>query len=55
MCYAREMLRIPVPRVISWCSKAENTPVKSEFIIMEKVQGVQLYDHLAKLDKKPWI
>lgn len=22
---------------------------------MEKVQGVQLYDHLAKLDKKPWI
>ena len=48
------MLRIPVPRVISWCSRAENTPVKSEYIIMEKVQGVQLYDHWVNLSNKPW-
>lgn len=54
MYYAREMLRIPVPRVISWCSRAENTPVKSEYIIMEKVQGVQLYDHWVNLGNKPW-
>jgi len=54
MCYARDILRLPVPRVLSWCSRAENTPVKSEYIMMEKVQGVQLYDNCYYFSNEAW-
>lgn len=52
MRYARDILQLPVPKVLAWCSRAENTPVKSEYIIMEKVHGGQLYDTWDKLDNK---
>jgi hypothetical protein len=54
MRYARDILQLPVPRVLAWCSKAENTPVKSEFIIMEKVKGVQLHDIWNNLSTDAW-
>jgi hypothetical protein len=35
-------LGIPVPRVLAWSSQAQSTEVESEFIIMEKVNGLPL-------------
>lgn len=43
MMFAREVLNLPVPRVYTWCSRAEESKVGWEYIIMEKVQGVQLH------------
>lgn len=39
---AREVLNMPVPKVLAWCSNAEQTPVGSEYIIMDKASGVPL-------------
>lgn len=39
---ARKILDTPAPRVFSWNSRAESHPVGSEFIIMEKTEGVPL-------------
>jgi hypothetical protein len=39
---ARNILVTPVPRVLSWNSKVEGNPVGAEYIIMEKVSGVEL-------------
>lgn len=44
MQFMREMLELPVPQVLAWSSRSENTPVKSEFIIMEKLGGRYLSD-----------
>ncbi|KAJ7099703.1 kinase-like domain-containing protein [Mycena epipterygia] len=44
MMFAREILELPVPRVYTWCSRAEETKVGWEYIIMQKVHGVQLMD-----------
>ncbi|KAL0954812.1 hypothetical protein HGRIS_003757 [Hohenbuehelia grisea] len=35
-------LGTPSPRVLAWCSHADDTPVNSEYIIMERVDGVEL-------------
>ena len=35
-------LGIPVPIVLAWSSRAQSTEVESEFIIMEKVDGLPL-------------
>ena len=35
-------LGIPVPKVLAWSSQAESTEVESEFIIMEKANGLPL-------------
>jgi hypothetical protein len=43
MMFAREILHLPVPRVYTWCSRAEKSKVGWEYIIMEKVPGVQLH------------
>ncbi|KZT10409.1 uncharacterized protein LAESUDRAFT_644782 [Laetiporus sulphureus 93-53] len=42
MEFAREIMKIPVPKILSWSSRADATPVGAEFIIMEKVHGVEL-------------
>ena len=39
---ARNVLGTPIPRVYSWCSNASESPVRAEYIIMEKVAGIQL-------------
>ncbi|KAF1840944.1 uncharacterized protein K460DRAFT_347404 [Cucurbitaria berberidis CBS 394.84] len=41
MDFARTVLEIPVPRVLSWSGDAEN-PVESEYILMEEATGTQL-------------
>ncbi|KAL2865292.1 aminoglycoside phosphotransferase family protein [Aspergillus lucknowensis] len=42
MDFARNELRTPVPKVLAWSSKAEDNLVGAEYIIMEKVAGIQL-------------
>ncbi|ORY11479.1 hypothetical protein BCR34DRAFT_587823, partial [Clohesyomyces aquaticus] len=39
---ARNVLGTPVPKVLAWSSKVHGNPVESEYIIMEKVPGVEL-------------
>ncbi|KAG6270712.1 hypothetical protein E4U48_003713 [Claviceps purpurea] len=39
---AREVLNTPLPEVYDWCSRAHETPVGAEFILMEKLDGVEL-------------
>ena len=41
MDYIRS-LGVPIPRVLAWCSNASSTSVESEYIIMEKAQGIEL-------------
>ena len=36
------MLGTPVPRVFAWSSRAQENPVGAEYIIMEKVSGIEL-------------
>jgi hypothetical protein len=42
ICQAREVLRTPLPEVYAWSSRAHETPVGAEFILMEKMNGVEL-------------
>ncbi|KAF2259616.1 APH-domain-containing protein [Lojkania enalia] len=42
MDFARNALGTPVPRVLAWSSKAQENPVGAEYIIMEKVPGIEL-------------
>ncbi|KAG6152029.1 hypothetical protein E4U51_000513 [Claviceps purpurea] len=42
MKFAREVLCTDVPKVYDWSSRAQETPVGAEFILMEKVNGVEL-------------
>src|SRR5208282_997664 len=44
MHYLRKKLNIPVPRVFAYSSNSRNA-VGSEYIIMEKVDGVNLSSH----------
>jgi hypothetical protein len=39
---ARNVLGTPVPKVLAWCSRAHENPVGAEYIIMEKVPGIEL-------------
>ncbi|KMP06014.1 hypothetical protein CIRG_05695 [Coccidioides immitis RMSCC 2394] len=41
MEFARSVLGIPVPKVLTWCATSEN-PVGSEYILMEEAKGRQL-------------
>ncbi|TFK89946.1 hypothetical protein K466DRAFT_544331 [Polyporus arcularius HHB13444] len=50
MEFARELLALPVPKVLAWCSRAESTSVGAEFIIMEVAQGVELDSAWQSLD-----
>jgi hypothetical protein len=38
----RNVLGTPVPRVFAWSSMAQENPVGAEYIIMEKVPGIEL-------------
>ncbi|KAG5955921.1 hypothetical protein E4U56_006960 [Claviceps arundinis] len=42
MKFAREVLNTDLPEVYDWCSRAEETPVGAEYILMEKMEGVEL-------------
>ncbi|KAJ5975461.1 hypothetical protein N7481_009168 [Penicillium waksmanii] len=42
MDFVRNVLGTPVPKVLAWSSKANESPVGAEFIIMEMAPGVQL-------------
>ncbi|KAG6023674.1 hypothetical protein E4U19_004206 [Claviceps sp. Clav32 group G5] len=42
MKFAREVLNTPLPEVYDWCSRAQETPVGAEFILMEKLDGAEL-------------
>ncbi|KAG6061803.1 hypothetical protein E4U32_002807 [Claviceps aff. humidiphila group G2b] len=42
MKFAREVLKTDLPEVYDWCSRAEETPVGAEYILMEKMEGVEL-------------
>ncbi|OJJ80889.1 uncharacterized protein ASPGLDRAFT_133742, partial [Aspergillus glaucus CBS 516.65] len=42
MKYARENLDLLVPRVLSYCSRVDRSKLGAEYIVMEKVRGVEL-------------
>lgn len=42
MKYARENLDLLVPRVLSYCSRVDRSKLSAEYIVMEKVRGVEL-------------
>ncbi|KAG6064631.1 hypothetical protein E4U32_008230 [Claviceps aff. humidiphila group G2b] len=44
MKFAREVLNTPLPEVYDWCSRAQETPVGAEFILMEKLDGAELQE-----------
>ncbi|KAL2811392.1 hypothetical protein BJX63DRAFT_444095 [Aspergillus granulosus] len=52
MDFARNELQIPVPKVLAWSSRAEETLVHAEDIIMEKAPGVNLDKVWPKMDIK---
>ncbi|KAK6000893.1 hypothetical protein QM012_002976 [Aureobasidium pullulans] len=41
MDFVKNVIKTPVPKVLAWCSNAQN-PVGAEYIIMEKVPGIEL-------------
>jgi hypothetical protein len=45
-------LGTPVPRVLAWSSKAQENPVGAEYIIMEKVPGIELEQVWPSMDVK---
>ncbi|KAH8434269.1 aminoglycoside phosphotransferase family protein [Aspergillus melleus] len=38
----RDVLKIPVPRILAWSSDAANNPVEAEYIVSEKAPGIRL-------------
>ncbi|KAK2882676.1 hypothetical protein FQN49_000108 [Arthroderma sp. PD_2] len=48
MDFARTVLDIPAPKVITWSGTADN-PVESEYIILEKTPGTELHQTWAKM------
>jgi hypothetical protein len=49
MDYARNILGLPVPKVLDWSARAEETDVGVEYILMEKVEGVELHQRYKNL------
>lgn len=49
--FVRNVMSIPVPKVLTWSSRADSTPVGTEFIILEKVEGIQLPYALSGIQK----
>jgi hypothetical protein len=49
MDYARTVLGLPVPKVFAWSASADRTDVGAEYILMEKVEGVELYKRYKNL------
>ncbi|OJA19658.1 hypothetical protein AZE42_02813 [Rhizopogon vesiculosus] len=42
MEYARTILGLPIPKVLDWSARADGTSVGVEYILMEKIEGVEL-------------
>ncbi|KAH8676899.1 kinase-like domain-containing protein [Tricladium varicosporioides] len=42
MDFVRNVLQTPVPEVFAWSSRAQENPVGAEYIIMEKIPGIEL-------------
>jgi hypothetical protein len=49
MDYARTVLGLPVPKVFGWSASADRTDAGSEYILMEKVEGVELHQRYKNL------
>jgi hypothetical protein len=49
MDYARTVLGLPVPKVLNWSARAEGTDVGAEYILMEKVDGVEVQQRYKNL------
>ncbi|KAK5116752.1 hypothetical protein LTR62_007426 [Meristemomyces frigidus] len=49
MKFAREVLRTPLPEVYAWSSRVQETLVGAEFILMEKMNGVELEHFLPEM------
>jgi hypothetical protein len=49
MDYARTVLGLPVPKVLGWSASADRTDVGAEYILMEKVEGVELHQRYKNL------
>jgi aminoglycoside phosphotransferase (APT) family kinase protein len=47
----REVLGVPAPRVFAWSADAATNPVGSEYIIMEKMSGVESH-HRGRILRK---
>ena len=43
MDFARTVLKLPVPKVFGWSASADGTDVGAEYILMEKVEGVEVH------------
>ncbi|KAJ6495791.1 hypothetical protein C8R47DRAFT_372791 [Mycena vitilis] len=54
MDYARTILNLPVPKVISWCSRAETTEVGAEYILMEVAPGKELGESWGRPGQRTW-
>ncbi|KAF2855758.1 hypothetical protein T440DRAFT_485848 [Plenodomus tracheiphilus IPT5] len=52
MDFARNVLGTPVPRDLAWSSKAQENSVGAEYIIMEKVSGIELEHAWPKMNIK---
>ncbi|KLO09775.1 hypothetical protein SCHPADRAFT_943361 [Schizopora paradoxa] len=49
--FVRNIMSIPVPKVLAWSSRAASTPVGAEFMILEKVEGVEIHKPWTKIRK----
>lgn len=50
----RNVLKIPAPKVFAWSSRREKNPVNAEFIVMEKMPGIELekvWEHITGRQK----
>ncbi|KAH7889320.1 kinase-like domain-containing protein [Phlebopus sp. FC_14] len=52
MDYARNVLGVPVPHVLRWNADADASEVGTEYILMEHVQGVELYQRKQNFGKE---
>ncbi|KAI9567965.1 kinase-like domain-containing protein [Boletus coccyginus] len=52
MDYARNVLGLAVPRVLNWSADADASEVGTEYILMEHVQGVELYKRMDKFKRE---
>ncbi|KAH7883043.1 kinase-like domain-containing protein [Phlebopus sp. FC_14] len=52
MDFVRNNLRLPVPKVLAWSSKASANEIGAEFILMETAQGVQLSSVWPTMDSR---
>ena len=49
MDYACTVLGLPIPKVFAWSASADRTDVGAEYILMEKVEGIELHHRYKNL------